>query len=95
MQQLNDLLGDEAPEKGKNKSKKALKKAQNVYVRGFQDQLTEYLGTRVKIEPAKKENGGRIIIEYYNDDDLERVYDLLKEKDEKPSSSGTPGKFTV
>lgn len=95
LQQLNDLLGDEAPEKGKNKSKKALKKAQNVYVRGFQDQLTEYLGTRVKIEPAKKENGGRIIIEYYNDDDLERVYDLLKEKDEKPSSSGTPGKFTV
>ena len=49
----------------------------------------------MKIEPAKKENGGRIIIEYYNDDDLERVYDLLKEKDEKPSSSGTPGKFTV
>lgn len=46
----------------------------------FQEQLIEYLGTKVRIEPGPKGKGGRILIEYYSDEDLERVYELLKKR---------------
>ena len=46
--------------------------------RAFQEKLIQYLGTRVKIEPSRNERGGRILIEYYGPEDLERLYELLQ-----------------
>ena len=83
------------PEKSsrKGKKKKAEAVADDVDVKAFQEQLIQYLGTRVKIQPDGKK-GGRILIEYYGDEDLERIYDLLKE----PGPTGrrkAAGRFTV
>ena len=42
----------------------------------FQNRLVELLGTKVKVVP-KDEKKGKIEIEYYSPEDLERIYDLL------------------
>ncbi len=41
--------------------------------------MGESLGTKVKIIP-KNENKGKVEIEYYSKEDLERLYDLLEGK---------------
>ena len=76
------------PAKGNRSSKKPQKsldqllaastEEMDVDTKAFQEKLIQYLGTRVKIEPSRKERGGRILIEYYGPEDLERLYDLLK-----------------
>jgi len=69
-------------------------KAQDPDTRAFQEKLIQYLGTRVKIEPSQKDQGGRILIEYYGPEDLERLYELLQ----GPVRSGNrkkTGLFTV
>jgi hypothetical protein len=35
--------------------------------------LTDAVGTRVQIQPGKKENTGRIVIEYYGLEDFDRI----------------------
>lgn len=60
----------------------------------FQEQLIEYLGTKVRIEPGPKGLGGRILIEYYSEEDLARVYELLK-KPRTLAISKKIRKFTV
>lgn len=45
-------------------------------VRLVEETLEDVLGTRVKIENHPKK--GRIVVEYYGNDDLERIVDLLK-----------------
>ena len=44
--------------------------------RHAQNRLVELLGTKVKVVP-KDEKKGKIEIEYYSPEDLERIYDLL------------------
>lgn len=52
---------------------------QDIYIQEFQDKLVDYLGTRVKVVPNKDAaTGGKIVMEYYNMEDLERLYDLLQ-----------------
>lgn len=83
------------PEKSsrKGKKKKAEAVADDVDVKAFQEQLIQYLGTRVKIQPDGKK-GGRILIEYYGDEDLERIYELLKGP-ESVVKRKAAGRFTV
>lgn len=45
-------------------------------LRATMDRLTEYFGTQVKIKRGKKK--GKIEIDYYGDEDLERILELLK-----------------
>ena len=66
-------------------------KASNV--KAIQEDLTQYFGTKVKVQPDKKEHGGRIVIEYYNEGDLERVMELLKKEGPALQEEGKP--FTV
>jgi ParB family chromosome partitioning protein len=40
-----------------------------------EEELRRALGTKVSL--AKSRNGGRIVIEYYSDEDLERLYERL------------------
>lgn len=42
----------------------------------FQEELQRILGTKVRIRPGRR--GGRIEIEYYSDEDLERILEALK-----------------
>lgn len=51
----------------------------NIYCRDFQNRLIELLGTKVKIVP-KNEKQGKIEIEYYSAEDLERIYELLEQQ---------------
>lgn len=83
------------PEKASRKGKKKKTEAAttDVDVKAFQEQLIQYLGTRVKIQPDGQK-GGRILIEYYGDEDLERLYELLKGPD-PVSRRKTGGRFSV
>ena len=64
-----------AEEKSNNKKGKAAA-AGDVFTSDFQNRLVELLGTKVKVVP-KDEKKGKIEIEYYSPEDLERIYDLL------------------
>ncbi len=53
-------------------------------VRSAEVKLRRYLGTQVRILPAKPGSPGKIEIEYYSDSDLNRIYDaLLSKKDDR------------
>ena len=49
-------------------------------VKAAQTRLMRALNTNVKIQPGKKGSGGKIEIEYYSVDDLDRIYQLLLKK---------------
>ena len=49
-------------------------------VKAAETKLMRTLNTNVKIQPGKKGAGGKIEIEYYSTDDLDRIYDLLMKK---------------
>lgn len=49
-------------------------------VKAAETKLMRSLNTNVKIQPAKKGTGGRIEIEYYNTDDLDRIYQTILKK---------------
>lgn len=51
------------------------KKHKNIYEEEAENRLMENLGTKVQIIPRKK--GGKIEVEYYNPEDLERLLGLL------------------
>lgn len=56
--------------------------------------LNEYLGTKVRIRPGKKKS--RIEIEFYSEDDLERLLELLAGQGHKGSQpADPPEKFSV
>jgi ParB family chromosome partitioning protein len=46
----------------------------------LEEKFAESLGTRVKIE--KKENGGKLTIEFFSNDDLEDILKMLKQNQE-------------
>lgn len=46
----------------------------NSKLKQLEEQLMHYFGTKVKIKP-KTETSGEIIIDYYNNDDIERILD--------------------
>jgi ParB family chromosome partitioning protein len=48
----------------------------------LEEALTESLGTRVLIE--KRENGGKITIDFFSDEDLKNILDLIKNNQENP-----------
>lgn len=56
----------------KNKEKKEL----NPYYKDIKDKLQNYFGTKVNINSNK--NKGKIEIEYYSEDDLQRILEIIK-----------------
>ena len=65
-----------AEEKANNKKVKAAA-AGDVFTSDFQNRLVELLGTKVKVVP-KDEKKGKIEIEYYSMDELDRIIDLIR-----------------
>ncbi len=63
----------------KKTSKKKLKnkptKMKDLYITEIEEQLMTSLGTKVQLVSKKK--AGKIEIEYYSNDDLDRIIDLL------------------
>ncbi|MBQ7102645.1 MAG: ParB/RepB/Spo0J family partition protein [Anaerotignum sp.] len=46
--------------------------------RAIEDDMKSFFSTKVKVKPLGKRNKGKIEIEYYSDEDLERLLALLK-----------------
>lgn len=61
--------------KTKGKAKKKTIKAKQPYLQEIEDNLMSSLGTKVYLSTGKKK--GKIEIEYYGEEDLERLIDLL------------------
>ncbi|MDG1843236.1 MAG: ParB/RepB/Spo0J family partition protein [Nitrospinaceae bacterium] len=57
----------ESPVRGKPKK--------NIFIKKLETELERKLGTKVKIDPNIK--GGKVIINYYSEDDLERIRRLI------------------
>jgi ParB family chromosome partitioning protein len=60
----------------KEKKEKADKKKDDVHIIDIKDKLENYFGTKVSL--INKKNKGKIEIEYYSQDDLQRILDILK-----------------
>lgn len=58
-----------------HKERKINKSDLNSYYKNIRTQLQEYFGTKVNL--SNKNNKGKIEIEYYSEDDLQRILDIL------------------
>lgn len=47
----------------------------NIFIKDLERELERKLGTKVEINPKKK--GGKLVVTYYSDDDLERIQELI------------------
>lgn len=52
-------------------------KRDDANIKAAETKLRRRFGTQVRIMPSQTSTGGRIEIEYYNDNDLDRLYQLL------------------
>ena len=59
-------------------TEETLSKADEREYRAIEDDLKSLFSTKVKLKPLGKRNKGKIEIEYYSDEDLERLLALLK-----------------
>lgn len=73
VRQVEKLVKDMNP---KNQIKKQEADKINPYYKNIQDKLQYLFGTKVTLNDKK--NKGRIEIEYYSQDDLQRILDILK-----------------
>ena len=51
------------------------KNKKNIFIRDLEKELGRKLGTKVNISPKK--TGGKLVVAYYSDDDLERIQNLI------------------
>ena len=57
--------------------KKEETKTENAFIyQNMEEKIKAILGTKVTVQ-HKKNNRGKIEIEYYSNDELERIYDLI------------------
>ena len=61
---------EQRPQKKEDKNKL------NPYYKDITERLQGYFGTKVNI--SNKNNKGKIEIEYYSDEDLQRILDIIK-----------------
>lgn len=61
---------------GKDKEKKKKNEVEDLVYKDLEEKVKSVLGTKVKIV-RKNKNKGTISLEYYSDDDLERIIELL------------------
>lgn len=59
-------------------SRKAPKKKKDIFIKNLETDLGRKLGTKVEIIPQRK--GGKLVITYYSNDDLERIRGLIVKK---------------
>ena len=75
------VRGAEAIVKGQNqtlaKPKSSKKKSKSASIQKLEDEMIAILGTKVQLN-HKGKKGGSIVVEYFSDDDLERLLDLIR-----------------
>ena len=69
-----EIAKGKSTKKSKHTSRKSL--GTNSQIRSVENELISVLGTKVRLHYSKK--GGKIEIQYFSDDDLDRVLDLLR-----------------
>ena len=83
--------GESGPEDESAEAQETQEAQQDAFYQDAVGRLNEYLGTKVRIRPGKKKS--RIEIEFYSEDDLERLLELLEgQKDSHPTP---PEHFSV
>lgn len=81
---------------GEKKSVKNKAANKDVFSHDLEGRLREMLGTKVKVQPKDGKQGGTIQIEYYSEDDLKRIYELLEgSKKQTATAFSTPIKLNV
>jgi len=63
---------------GTGRKRKPRQPSKSPEVRDLETRLREALGTKVSVEVGEKPDRGRIVIEFYNQDDLDRILDRLQ-----------------
>ena len=97
---VRELIEEEAKNKDNKEKKPKREPTENdIFCHDFEQRLVEFLGTKVKVVPKLDEQGrqgGTIHIEYYSDEDLERIYEVLQQgrHEEKPLN-GEPKRLNV
>ncbi len=56
----------------------SLNPKKNIFIKDLEKDLERKLGTKVEINPKKK--GGKLVVTYYSDDDLDRIQSLIGHK---------------
>lgn len=74
IRQIEDIIKNKEPEKIETKDKK--KKNKDPHIIALEDNLMSILGTKVNLITGRKK--GKIEIEYYGLEDLDRILDILK-----------------
>ena len=77
------------PVKDKKGKKKKSGAEADIHYKQFEENLIEALGTKVRIV-SKNDNVGKIEIDYYSLDDLDRICELLQGKNESSSIDTAP-----
>jgi ParB family transcriptional regulator, chromosome partitioning protein len=76
VRQVEQLVKDMATEKAPAAGKVTIAKLPPAYKR-IEDNMASHFSTKVKLD-RKKSGKGNILIEFYNDEDLERIMDMMK-----------------
>lgn len=82
---------ESGPEDESAEAQETQEAQQDAFYQDAVGRLNEYLGTKVRIRPGKKKS--RIEIEFYSEDDLERLLELLE--GQKDSHLTPPEHFSV
>lgn len=61
-----------------NPKKENTPKEKSLEIKDFEDKIKRVFSTKVQIKGT--DSKGKIVIDYYSKDDLERIYDILKER---------------
>ena len=77
------------PSSAKDKNGKKKKSEADIHYKQFEENLIEALGTKVRIV-SKNDNVGKIEIDYYSLDDLDRICELLQGKNDISSIDTAP-----
>jgi len=61
--------------------RKSRRRTADPHIRSLEERLMERLGTRVVIRSGRKKHSGRIVIEFYSNDDFERIFEAVVQGD--------------
>lgn len=76
VREIEGLIKNINNEKNIDEENNIQKKELNPYYKDIKDKLQNYFGTKVNINTKK--NKGKIEIEYYSEDDLQRILEIIK-----------------
>jgi len=77
VRQLEKLIAKTPVAQGKPTEPHRRSQAKPPHIRDLEEQLTRTVGTRVTILPGRAKHTGRIVVDYYNLDDFDRVAEML------------------